>query len=493
MTDRVVELLAQHGCMLDPEAAAHVARRADPELYVKRLLGSFLEAPFHLTLAQVLGAESLFEPPASAPEPPPAGGTCDARDVSAEVEVLVDATDIEPPAGELRDFVRYFNDRYDQLGRLLRRRREVANAVPLSRAHAGGQEVALVGLVDEVGKSNKSGHRFLTLEDSTGSAEVLVHANRTDLVALADSLLTDEVIGVVAKPSKDGTLLIADAIIRPEMPMRADNRPPLDVPVHAAFLGDIHIGSKTFLPGPFRRMVRWLHGEDGEARERALARSIKYLVLPGDVVDGVGVYPGQEETLDIPDVLEQYRQLARELEGLPDHIHAVVLPGNHDAARPTEPQPAFNKEIRGFFEAKDTTFVSNPSTFALHGRRILAYHGFSMIDFATHVPGLSLERPCDIMKQMLQCRHVAPAYGGKTPVAPDARDRLVISLEPDVFATGHVHVVGAETYRGVSLVNGGTWQSQTDYQKMHNLVPTPAIMPVLNLSTLKATKVDFSN
>src|SRR5581483_4311668 len=158
-------------------------------------------------------------------------------------------------------------------------------------------------------------------------------------------------------------------------------------------------------------MIKWLRADDGPEQERALARSIKYLVLPGDVVDGVGVYPGQEESLEILDVMEQYRQLARELENLPRHVHTVILPGNHDAARPTEPQPAFDKEIQGYFDSVDTTFVSNPSTFALHGRRVLAYHGFSMVDFTTHVPGLSLERPTGIMRQMLQCRHVAPMYG----------------------------------------------------------------------------------
>lgn len=496
MSDRVVELLAQQGCVLDPEAAAYVARQADPDAYVRRVLSCFLEVPFLLSMRELRQAESLFVEAALPHAPtlaePPTHGWGDAREHSAEVEVLVDATNEEPPAGEIRDFVRYFNDRYDTLGRLIRRRREVANAVPMNRAMNAGKEVALIGLVDEVQKSQKSGHRFLTLQDQTGSAEVLVHANRADLVALADSLLTDEVIGVACKASKDGALLIADQIVRPDLPFRAEGRQKLDVELHAAFLGDIHIGSKTFLEGHFRKMVKWMHGEEGDARERALARSIKYLVLPGDVVDGVGVYPGQEASLAIPDVLEQYRQLARELEALPEHVHVVVLPGNHDATRPTEPQPAFNKEIRGFFDELDTTFVSNPSTFALHGRRILSYHGFSMIDFATTVPGMSMERPCDIMKQMLQCRHVAPAYGMKTPVAPDAKDRLIIGLEPDVFATGHVHVVGTESYKGVALVNAGTWQAQTDYQKMHNLTPTPAVLPVLNLSTLKASRVDFS-
>jgi len=476
--------------MLDPDAVEHVLKQSDPDAYVRRILAGFLEVPFHLSLAQIRSAESLAEPaPALAA---PLGGFVDARDYAAEVEILVDASTTQAPAGDIADFIRYFNDRYDQLGRLVRRRREVAHAVPLNRVKESGKEVAMIGLVDDVSKAPKSGHRFLTLEDTTGSAEVLVHANRADLVAMADTLLSDEVIGVVAKASKDGGLLIADQIIRPEIPWRAENRAQLEAPVHAAFLGDIHIGSKTFLDGPFQKMIKWLHGEDGPAQERALARSIKYLVLPGDVVDGVGVYPGQEDSLSIPDVLEQYRQLSRELERAPRHLHTVILPGNHDASRPTEPQPAFNQEIRGFFEGMETTFVSNPSTFSLHGRRVLAYHGFSMIDFATKVPGLSLERPTEIMKQMLACRHVAPSYGAKTPVAPDARDRLTISLEPDIFATGHVHVVGNDRYRGVALVNGGTWQAQTSYQKMHNLTPTPAVLPVMNLQTLNTTRIDFS-
>ncbi len=499
MDDRVVELLAGHGCVADPRAAEHIGRQVDPPAYVRRVLASFLEVPFHLTLEQLLSAEALQapSPPASrtpasqASIPAEAARWIDAADYDAEVEVLVDASRDEPPVGELNDFVRYFNDRYDSLSRMLRRRRELSNAVPIARIPASGKEVAFIGLVDDVAKSGKTGHRFLEVQDGSGQTTVLVPAGRADLIALADSLVTDEVIGIQAKPSKDASLLVADNLLRPDLPFRAESRPGLELPLRAAFVGDVHMGSSTFLRGAFQRLIRWFHGEEGSERERALARSVKYLVLPGDVVDGVGVYPGQEQSLAIPTVLEQYRELARELERLPEHIHVVVMPGNHDATRPTEPQPAFNPEIRGFFDAVEATFVSNPSTFALHGRRVLAYHGFSMIDFATSVPGLSLERPTEIMRQMLQCRHVAPAYGAKTPVAPEARDRLVVNLEPDIFATGHVHVVGLDRYKGVALVNGGTWQAQTSYQKMHNLTPTPAVLPLLDLSSLTPSKVAF--
>lgn len=479
--------------MADAAAAAHIGRQSDPAAYLRRVLGAFLEPPVFLTLPQLLGAEMAVRemPPLPVSTPPPAKGFR-AAEHAAEVEVLVDATADEAPQGDVADFIRYFNDRYDTLAKLLRRRREVANAIPISRALSAGKEIQLIGMVDDVSKSNKSGHRFLEIEDQSGSATILIPAGKPELITEADALLKDEVVGVVARTTKEGNLLVADAIIRPELPFRADTRSPLEIPLHVAFLGDIHLGSKTFLGPAFRRLMRWFRGEEGDARERALAQSIKYVVLPGDIVDGVGIYPGQEEGLDILDILEQYRRLAAELEQLPRHLHLVILPGNHDASRPTEPQPAFDKEIRGYFDALNTTFVSNPSTFALHGRRILGYHGFSMVDFATHVPGLSLERPTDIMKQMLRSRHVAPTFGGTTPLAPDRHDRLLIGLEPDIFATGHVHVAGIDRMNGVTLVNGGTWQSQTDYQRMHNLVPTPALMPVVNLSTFAAMKVDFS-
>lgn len=505
--DRVVQILADRGCVLAPDAAEHLAHQKDPETHVRRLLPAFLELPFTLTLDQLLAAEAtlVVQEPVPAPRPAPQPLPAPARDIStppkgpearefdAEVEILFDASRDEAPAGDIQDFVRYFNDRYDELGRLLRRRREVADAVPIARIPSTAKDAAIIGMVSEKSTGKKSGHRFLTIEDQTGQVTVLAHASRPDLVTLADTLLKDEVVGVVASRSKDGALLMAEAIIRPDLPFRADTREPLAMPVHAAFLGDIHVGSKTFLGDAFSRFVSWMRGETGTDRERALARRIKYLVLPGDIVDGVGVYPGQESGLAIPDVLEQYRVLARELEKLPRHLHLVLLPGNHDASRPTEPQPAFDKEIQGYFDAVDTTFVSNPSTFSLHGRRILGYHGFSMIDFATTVPGMSLERPTEIMRQMLQCRHVAPTYGAKTPIAPDKKDRLLVRIEPDVFVTGHVHVAGFDRYKGVALVNGGTWQSQTDFQKMHNLVPTPALMPTLDLSTLTASRVDFSS
>ena len=81
------------------------------------------------------------------------------------------------------------------------------------------------------------------------------------------------------------------------------------------------------------KMMKWLNSDD------ETAHNIKYLVIAGDAVDGIGVYPGQEKNLAIMDVYDQYEFLARKLDMLPDHITPILSPGNHDAVRPAEPQP----------------------------------------------------------------------------------------------------------------------------------------------------------
>jgi DNA polymerase II small subunit len=68
-------------------------------------------------------------------------------------------------------------------------------------------------------------------------------------------------------------------------------------------------------------------------------------------------------------------------------------------------------------------------------------------------------------------------------IAPEARDHFVIDPLPDIMHSGHVHTVGVCRYRGVTIVNSGAWQSQTDYQRRMNIQPDPAKVPVVDLQT----------
>jgi DNA polymerase II small subunit len=169
----------------------------------------------------------------------------------------------------------------------------------------------------------------------------------------------------------------------------------------------------------------------------------------------------------------------------------IILPGNHDAVRPAEPQPAFTKEITRLFP-KNVTFVGNPAYFTIHGIKVLAYHGRSMDDLIPTL-GLSYHKPIEAMSEMLKRRHLAPIYGDKTPLAPEHSDYMVIDETPDIFAVGHVHTFGVQRYRNVLMINSSTWQSQTPFQKMMNIQPDPCKVTVVDLQAIMRPKViDFS-
>lgn len=243
----------------------------------------------------------------------------------------------------------------------------------------------------------------------------------------------------------------------------------------------------------FRRFLLWLNGKVGTQRLRTVAGNVKYVVIAGDLVDGVGIYPGQARELAIKDVHRQYSVLSRYLEHIPDYVEVIIIPGNHDASRKALPQPAIPKEYgEPIYESRKTCSLGNPSEISLHGVEFLLYHGRSIDDVVSTVPGMTHSTPDKAMKLLLQSRHLAPIYGQRTPIAPAKRDFMVIERVPDVFHAGHVHVVKCDTYRGTTIVNSGAWQEQTEYMKQMGFMPDPGIVPIINLQTMQLNTVNFA-
>ena len=77
----------------------------------------------------------------------------------------------------------------------------------------------------------------------------------------------------------------------------------------------------------------------GNEAQKELASQVKYVFVVGDLVDGVGIYPGKDKELTITDIYSQYEECATLLAKIPKHIKIIVCPGNHDAMRVAEPQP----------------------------------------------------------------------------------------------------------------------------------------------------------
>ncbi|MGP8072802.1 MAG: metallophosphoesterase [Thermoplasmata archaeon] len=378
-----------------------------------------------------------------------------------------------------------FHSRYRALARMLRGRPELENLRPIRELRSSEGATSIIGMVRDVRETVQRHHLILTLDDEGASLEVLVPK---DSPGSRSPFLPDEVVGVRLEFSKEAKRLPrVVAVERPEVPrnrvLGRSRRP-----VRALFLSDLHIGSRSFLAEDWAHLVEFLHGRGPQG---ALASSIEYVVVAGDLVDGIGIYPRQERDLAIPDVVEQYTELGRRLAELPQRFSVIVVPGNHDAVCPAEPQPSLPASLAHTLPP-NVKALGNPSTFAIEGVVISAYHGRSFDDLIPAIPGASYSRPTDVMKRMMQMRHLAPIYGDRTPLTPAARDGLVLDPAPDIFVTGHSHTYGVDRYRGVLLLNASTWQGETEYQRMRNITPVPARAALVDLQSLATATLDFS-
>lgn len=394
------------------------------------------------------------------------------------VKVLRDYGESCVSTGDVNAFLNYFRSRFKKMRGFL-----PASGVPIASIR-DGMEVSITGMVTKVNSGKRNGTKVIELEDESGSITVYINPEK---YRPPSELLTDEVVHVRGKTSSNSQepWVFADQVIWPESSLRPPSRRPVGDSV-VAFLSDLHVGSKTFLPHAWNKFIKWINGDE------PLAKRTSTIVICGDNVDGIGIYPGQEEDLLIPDLHEQYKYCAELLSEIRSDVNIVVIPGNHDATRPGEPQVALPSEIQAMFHDKRFMFTGNPCLLSVEGLMILAYHGRSIDDLISCVHGLSYSEPGKAMIEMLRRRHLVPVYGASTPIYPSCEDALVIDTIPHVLATGHVHSYNVSEYRGVTLINASTWQSQTEYQKMRNFSPVPARVPIYDLAEMKAGALDFS-
>ena len=354
----------------------------------------------------------------------------------------------------------------------------ITNYTKIADIDDSQDSLSLILMVREI-RSSKNGHKLIEFEDDTGTITILFSNKNEDLFREAGKLVKDEVIGVIANKSDDAHFAFGQQIINPGV-LKV---PEKEMDFGIVFLSDVHIGSLTFLEDAFQKFVDWINCEFGSEEQRRVAEDIKYLIIGGDIVDGIGVYPNQEKELAIKDITEQYNEAARFLGNI------RIAPGNHDASRVAEPQPAVPEEYaKALYELDNVEFISNPGVVSLDGINVLIYHGRSFDDLVMAVKEFTHERNDLLMEELLQKRHMAPIYGERTPLASELEDYLVIEEVPDVFHTGHVHINTYKKFKGIHLINSGTFQTQTEFQKIYNIEPTPAEVPILHKGRYKKYK-----
>jgi DNA polymerase II small subunit len=414
-----------------------------------------------------------------------------AKEVEAEIKVIEDEGSKLSSSGTIEDYLEYFRDRFKRIEKLLRQRMDVKGAVSIADVlHAPpNTRLKVIGMITE--KREAKQKVLLTIEDFSANATVLVPQNAPpDLLTKARTLLLDQVICVSVVKTR-GNLLIAEDIILPDIAPKTQKKAP--VPVYVVLTSDMHVGSTKFQEHLFNKFISWLNGRYGNGQMQEIASHVKYVLIAGDIVDGIGVYPNQARELAIKDIYGQYRLAAKFIKQIPDHIEVIIIPGNHDAPRKALPQPPIsNAFLETLQDASNVHSLGNPCLISLHNVEVLMYHGRSLDDIISTVPGINYTQPEKAMTLLLQCRHLAPVYGGKTPLAPENRDCLVIERVPDIFHAGHIHTVGHTNYRGVTIVNSGCWQEQTEYMRRQGFTPTPGLVPVVNLQTLDVKIISFA-
>ncbi len=379
-------------------------------------------------------------------------------------------------------FRKLFINRYSTFVKIFLKK-GLRNVTTTSGVMKSGKGEYLIILVREKFVT-KTGNGLLIGEDLEG--EIRVHVPLSGLLARKfKHILLDSVIAIkVKKASKE--YCVAEDIIFPDIPhirerARARQR------VKVAFLSDIHIGSKVFLKNAFINFIKFLRGEIKDKKLQLLAKEIKYVIVNGDLVDGVGVYPDQRKELRIVNIYEQYEQAAKYLSQIPKNKLIIIIPGNHDAAGKFVPQPPIPEEIAGaLYDLPNIKILGNPALIKLHGVRILLYHGYGLENLAAEI-GIGLEKPTRILIETLRIRHLMPEWG-RIPIAPIVKDYLIIEEVPDILATGHLHIADVRiTKGGILLISSGAFQGLTSWQKQLGIKPTLGIVPIVDLSTYEVS------
>ena len=381
----------------------------------------------------------LEEPPQTLPESRITEGKMQFRPYAKEVEPNIKIID-DPAAklssnGTMEDYLQYFRDRFKRIEKLLRQRIDVKSAASIIDAlkAPANTKLKIIGMITERREAKQK--ILLTVEDLNASTLVLVSQNSSaELLEKARLLLLDQVVCLSVVKTRSN-LLIAEDIIFPDVAQKPQHK--ASIPVYAVLTSDMHVGSTKFQREAFSRFILWLNGRYGDEKMREIASHVKYVLIAGDIVDGIGVYPNQVKELAIKDIYGQYKLAAKYIEQIPDYIEVIIIPGNHDAPRKALPQPAIsNIFLETLQESRKVYSLGNPCFLSLQDVEVLLYHGRSLDDITSTIPGMDPNHPEKAMKLLLQSRHLAPVYGGKTPLSPENRDFLVIERIPDIFHAG---------------------------------------------------------
>lgn len=415
--------------------------------------------------------------------------------------VLLDPTPIINSGEGVEGYISLFRSRYEKSMRILSLRpdsRRITRVKTLKKKNTdtGNQKpymryeqfsglsstMVVAGLV--MSRQLKRHGLEIVIDDFSGD----LHAMGTteDIKKQGSLITTDQMVMLELENSGKSQSFVIKNIISPDIPDHLPNRAKSES--YVVLISDLHVGSTYFMETAFMKFLNWISAADDE-----IVRKIKFLCIGGDLIDGIGIFPNQDKELLELNINSQMSHVIDLLSRIPKHINVFVIPGNHDPGRRALPQPSIPRQnSEKLYTFQNFKMLGNPSLIELNGVKILMYHGQSLDDIIGTIPDQSYAKPAEAMKVLLRARHLSPIYGERTPIAPEQEDHMVITEVPDIFHSGHIHVLDAQNYRGTLIVNSGTWQGQTNFQRTMGIIPNPGVAVIVDLSTLQPFIMDFN-
>jgi DNA polymerase II small subunit len=399
---------------------------------------------------------------------------------------------------EVGDFVNHFRNRFILFKSILQEHSELQNLMSINKINSQRQNISIIGMVFDK-RITKNKNILLEVEDLTGRIVLLVNASKEEIFKKAQEIVLDDILGF--KCSGNNEILFVNDIVFPDATLSGIKKSSDEE--YAAFTSDLHVGSTRFLEDNLLRFVKWLNCELGSGQQKDIAGRVKYLFIIGDCIDGIGVYPGQEGLLSIRDIREQYKKLAEILSKVRKDITIILCPGQHDAVRIAEPQPAIDRFFaEPLYNLENLILVSNPALVSIgasgkfSGLKVLMYHGASFHSLIDDIEELRIlnahHSPSRVLKHVLRRRHLAPTHSSVVYLPADIADPLAINAVPDIIATGELHRTDVSSYNNILTVSCSCWQSITPYEEKIGNEPDPCKVPILNLKTRQVNILDFS-
>lgn len=390
--------------------------------------------------------------------------------------------------GKIEDFHKLFLDKYQKLSKIIKERPDFEPInIETAKTLIKGKPAHIIGMVYEK-KISKNGNLVLTVDDPTGEIMLVILKGQEQDFLEHKNILLDNVLGFKTSVLSKN-MLIVNEVIYPDLPFTTKNKT-LEREAYIAIIGDVHVGSKKFREKEFVKFIEWVNGN--LESDKDIAKKIEYIIIAGDLVDGVGIYPTQYNELAITDIKKQYELFEEYILKIREDIDIFLISGNHDAVRLSDPQPAISEDfLPNAYKKQNIHILGSPSWVVIENFKTLLYHGASLHGIYSKIKETSMNKPDLAMKELLKRRDLMPEYGGRQTFIPIEQNFMVINDEPDIFicADGHHHAYSK--YNQTHLISASCWQDVTDYQKEKGHIPTISKVILFNLKNQEIKIKDF--